>query len=50
MEKNEAGKQEKDRKRVLVPVRSRETTQREECAEEPNQAKVRKVPRRWHIF
>jgi len=40
--------------KVLVPVRRRETVQEEEELqeelEEPQEVKVPRIPRRWHIF
>jgi hypothetical protein len=44
---------EEEREKVLVPIRRREAIPKEELPEEPpepGEAKVREIPRRWHIY
>ena len=45
---------EKEREKVLVPVRRHKTIQKEELPkelpEEPGEVKVQEIPRRWHVY
>ena len=48
-----AVKKERDRERVLVPVRRHEAIPQEELPEEPQEAEeveAQKIPRRWYIY
>ena len=44
----------KDKEKALVPVRRRGPTQKEELQQElpkePNEVKVRGMPRRWYVY
>jgi hypothetical protein len=47
---SEMEKEEKNREKVLVPVRRHETTNKKEHAEGKNKTRDWKMPRNWHIY
>ena len=47
---SEMEKEEKNREKVLVPVRHQKPTQKKEHLEEQNKARDWKMPRGWRIY